>query len=151
MTDTQKYAPGTVYGHATTPQLTAEQKAQVAELLASGKTMKAITEEVGCSYGRVRQVKASKSAAEAGLIFQAMSVTPRKLEAMQTGLALLTKLTDTLVSEVQAVRGELAKANKALYRRQLELKRSRETVREQKARIAELTRLLHIKSPRSLP
>jgi septal ring factor EnvC (AmiA/AmiB activator) len=151
MTDAPKFEKGTFYGNKTTPKLTAEQKARVVELLAAGKTMKVIQEDVGCSYGRIRQVKDSKSAAEASLIFQALNVTPRKLEAMASSLTLLTKLTDTLVSEVNAVKGELRKANKALYRRQLELKKSRETVREQKARIAELTRLLHIKSPRSLP
>lgn len=151
MVETPKYEPGTYYGHAPTPKPNKEQAQEIVEMISQGMTLKAIEAKSGFSYGRIRQIKQSKAAAEAGLIFQAMSVTPRKLEAMQSGLALLTKLTDTLVSEVQAVRGELAKANKALYRRQLELKRSRETVREQKARIAELTRLLYDKSPRSLP
>lgn len=136
------------YGNAVTPKLTKEQEQRVIELLAQGKSQTAITQELGISIGRVRQVRAKRQAAEAQAILQATKNTPFALETLQESMTKVVELLAGLTVELTLLKTEHRKMNKALYRRQTENKRLRETVAEQKAALRELKRFYHGKTGR---
>mgnify|MGYP000440964936 CR=1 FL=1 len=112
--------PRTWNGRLVTPKLTKEQVQKVIELLAQGKSQVAITEALGISIGRVRQVRAKRQAAEAQAILQATKSTPIALYALQEAQAKTIELLNNLTAELGRVVVEQRKMNKALYRRATE-------------------------------
>lgn len=141
-TNNPPYPTGTFYGHTISPKLTPEQKQEVIKLLAKGLSVRKITEELGVSVGRVKQVKANKAAAEAAAQFQATRDTPKMLNALQEGQDKMIALMTTLVTEIQQMKTVQGKHGKALMRRQLELKAKTETARELKRQKQELAKLV---------
>lgn len=144
------FEPGTFYGNAITPKLTHEQETKAIEMIAQGKKLVDIQNELGVSYGRIRQLKQKRSAAQSAAMFQATRDTPKALNALQEGQDKMIALITTLVTEIQQMKTVQGKHGKALMRRQLELKAKTETARELKRQKQELAKLVWNQTGRKL-
>lgn len=138
----------TYYGHAITPKLTKEQERQAIEMLAEGKSMRQITNELGVSYSRIRTLRDKRRTAENAAILQATKTTPLALNDLQNRLDKMTELLNSVVAFQASQSNWMARMNKALGRRQVENSNLRKTRKELIAEGRELKRFYHAKNGR---
>jgi hypothetical protein len=138
------------FGHITTAPLTKEEKQAIDELAAKGTTRKAICEQVGVSYTRLKNYLEEPARAQAIAL---MAYTQTVAQDSKETKELIARLLDIIMqmeSRVSDIQTELRQVKKAAQRQKLGRAQAEKESRSQRQQINELKRYIHKRTGRKL-